>query len=989
MSDNRSRFVLLCRQALACAVVVAVAAPAARVAELEIVGPGAVPSTSTGPGRTGSPAGSLVAEDAVAPTVTEVPITAQNDAETHGSQDPTVPAGAQRISLMASTVGPTPPGTQPEKTGDGGERIVTRPQDVDGYATVGVTWDTDAPLEEDDIEVRLRTVDDGVWSDWQEVHYDAEHGPDPGSEEAEHQRFGTDAIVVGDVDDVQVKAVTTETELPDDMRLAIVDPGQPEELAVEEPAIDTAELASAPSQDAHGTTSEPEPSPFEEPSGSAELEAAGDLDGLDVVNLAGTPAKVTPKPRIFSRAQWGADERLRDRGSLGYFEVHAGFVHHTVNANGYTRSQVPSIIRGIYAYHTRGRGWSDVGYNFLVDRFGRIWEGRYGGVDRPVVGAHTLGYNEHAFAMSAIGNFETARPSRAMLNAYARLFAWKLSLHGVDADSRRQSVGGRRMPAIRGHRDVGQTACPGRHLYARIGQIRSAAAELQVSFTPRAKDNDLSGTHWPDLVVRDKDTKQAFVVRTGGQLGFDGAGRAAARWGGKDLVAATGDLDGDKVPDMLARNGGSGLTGLHLGDGSGDFGAAVREYRQFRGVDQLIAVGDLNGDGNRDVAGRDAETQRLRLWPGNGHGRFHRPRLLSRNWSGYELTTGVGDLDGDGDADLVARDRDNKVWLVRGTGRNRLGDRKLLAEGWGGYDVIAGLGDLTNDGDPDLVVRGRRSQVTYVYPGNGRGGLQPRLGGFTKFAGIDFLAAAGDVTGTGGADLVGRSRRGHLVVWGNNRKKNIARIVRAGERFPDTNLLLNVGDWNGDGHNDLLSRRASSGELMFHAGRRGGGFEAPLRAGTGWNSVEMVAAAGDLTGDGYPDLLAQHRRGAMRIYPGDGDHGFRRWYVAHSRINATDQVGAGLWNADGSPDSIVRRGDGRLVLYPGNGPGGLTDPRPVGAGANRYDWMVGAGDVDGDNRPDVIGRDPSGRLWLLPGNSSGFDRRRYIGDGFERFDLVG
>ena len=97
--------------------------------------------------------------------------------------------------------------------------------------------------------------------------------------------------------------------------------------------------------------------------------------------------------------------------SLHYGEIHAGFVHHTVNANDYARATCPRILRGIYAYHTQSRGWSDVGYNFLVDRFGRIWEGRYGGVDRPVVGAHTLGYNDDAFAMSAIGNFETVQPS--------------------------------------------------------------------------------------------------------------------------------------------------------------------------------------------------------------------------------------------------------------------------------------------------------------------------------------------------------------------------------------------------------------------------------------------------------------------------------------------------------------------------------------------------------------------------------------------------
>ena len=141
---------------------------------------------------------------------------------------------------------------------------------------------------------------------------------------------------------------------------------------------------------------------------------------------------------IYSRAQWGADENIRGKSSLHYGDVHAGFVHHTVNANDYTRAEVPGILRSIYAYHVKSRGWSDIGYNYLVDRFGRIWEGRYGGIDRAVVGAHTLGYNDDSFAASAIGNYEMAQPSAAMLQAYATLFAWKLSLHGVDASSTHQ-----------------------------------------------------------------------------------------------------------------------------------------------------------------------------------------------------------------------------------------------------------------------------------------------------------------------------------------------------------------------------------------------------------------------------------------------------------------------------------------------------------------------------------------------------------------------
>ena len=121
----------------------------------------------------------------------------------------------------------------------------------------------------------------------------------------------------------------------------------------------------------------------------------------------------------------------------------------------------PALLRSIYAYHVKSRGWSDIGYNYLIDRFGRIWEGRYGGVDRPVVGAHTLGYNDDSFAASAIGNYQIAKPSKAMIQAYAALFAWKLSLHGVDAASTHQWVTKTWFQAINGHRDAASTAVPG------------------------------------------------------------------------------------------------------------------------------------------------------------------------------------------------------------------------------------------------------------------------------------------------------------------------------------------------------------------------------------------------------------------------------------------------------------------------------------------------------------------------------------------------
>jgi len=304
---------------------------------------------------------------------------------------------------------------------------------------------------EKDLSFDVRTRTDGTWSGWTTLEYHDDHGPDPDSAEGRHARPGTDPLLIGRVDQVQVRA-DAKLFLPSDMQLAVIAPGKAKHTVSQRAAIDTSAMDGN-----DGSYSAYNSAALQ----SAEAEASeGDA--------ALAAATYTPQPVIYSRAQWGANENIREKSSLHYFEVHAGFVHHTVNANNYTPDEVPGILRSIYAYHTASRGWSDIGYNFLVDKFGRIWEGRYGGVDRPVVGAHTLNYNEYSFAMSAIGNFETAQPPAAMLQAYGVLFAWKLSLHGVDAASPQQWVGSKYFQGINGHRDAASTACPGKYLYAQI-----------------------------------------------------------------------------------------------------------------------------------------------------------------------------------------------------------------------------------------------------------------------------------------------------------------------------------------------------------------------------------------------------------------------------------------------------------------------------------------------------------------------------------------
>ncbi len=145
-------------------------------------------------------------------------------------------------------------------------------------------------------------------------------------------------------------------------------------------------------------------------------------------------------------------------------------------------ADVPGLIRGMYRYHTHNLGWSDIGYNFLVDRFGRTWVGRAGGAKKIVRGAHTLGFNDTSTGISVIGNYEDAWPSEAVTAAVVRIAAFKLDRfhrkptgwarvysHGSDKYPEGETV---TLRVIDGHRDTNYTACPGAHLYSKLGAIR-------------------------------------------------------------------------------------------------------------------------------------------------------------------------------------------------------------------------------------------------------------------------------------------------------------------------------------------------------------------------------------------------------------------------------------------------------------------------------------------------------------------------------------
>ena len=333
---------------------------------------------------------------------------------------------------------PTPPQEDMPVVAELGQRATA------GYSLVGVTWQ--AGTAPSDVLVQVRSRADSGWSSWKALAFEPSEGPAPAEDVT--ARDGTEPLWVGDADGVQARILSAQGTAPVDPQVALVDPGAA-------PA-----LSPASSPAAAGTSATP-----------AVLHGRTDA-------TAATAAS-TRQPRIVSRRAWGANPSLRSPCDppRRARTVQMVFVHHTAGSNNYTRRESPSIVRSIYAYHTQGQGWCDIGYNFLVDRFGTVYEGRAGGINTPVRGAHAGDYNVKTVGISLMGNFQKVRPSRAMKRALTRLVAWKLSsYYRYPKTSTR--IAGHRFEKISGHRDAMSTACPGRYAYAFLPALRRRVARL-------------------------------------------------------------------------------------------------------------------------------------------------------------------------------------------------------------------------------------------------------------------------------------------------------------------------------------------------------------------------------------------------------------------------------------------------------------------------------------------------------------------------------
>jgi len=425
----------------------------------------------------------------------------------------TVAQAADRIGARVASILPAATDPQADAT------LLTDPLEVNRFLVAGFTWTGSADLPEG-VRIYLRVRENGTWSPWY-LNEAADSGRD------DRTTSGTGEFVTGGADAIQASVVGGS--LPTGLKLALV-PSQPQgEEVLDAGDLTTTEAAPTPviedvvaqrqagRSGVLGSPAEPaaEPASQSAPAAttplirseafrasalsasSAPATAPATVSAAPVALPVAAPLSTTanglPVP-VTTRAEWGANASYM---SWDPYYASAGHVvvHHTAGTNNYSSWQSASIVRGIYYYHAVTLDWGDIGYNFLVDKYGTVFEGRSGSVAAPAgrmsVGAHARGVNTGTMGLSMMGDYSSISPSDAQLNAVGKMAGWFLNRAGIsDANGwaglhvwtteRYQAGSTISMPRILGHRDVGYTSCPGNVGYSKLGTIR-AIAQQQIS----------------------------------------------------------------------------------------------------------------------------------------------------------------------------------------------------------------------------------------------------------------------------------------------------------------------------------------------------------------------------------------------------------------------------------------------------------------------------------------------------------------------------
>lgn len=310
-------------------------------------------------------------------------------------------------------------------------------------------------------------------------------------------------------------------------------------------------------------------------------------------------------PNVVTRAGWGANENQRCLAPTYNNSVKAMTLHHTAGSNNYTKEQAAAQVRGIYQYHGQTLGWCDIGYNVLVDKYGTIYEGRYGGLDKAVEGAHAGGFNTNTWGISMIGNYEAAQPSSVMLDSVAKIAGWKAARSGFDPTGTTTLTSGgfssakygagqvATLKRFFGHNDVGYTSCPGQYAIAQWPTIRSKTKQ----YYDKIKSGGQVAAPKPGTKPG---TQPAPGTKPGTQPAPD-AGNVGAGLAKMSSLAGTSQLSAEDIGAVLSLAG--AVVGLLVATGAANqyfAGAGDREVAGGITVKDAVGIADsllqISGD---------------------------------------------------------------------------------------------------------------------------------------------------------------------------------------------------------------------------------------------------------------------------------------------------------------------------------------------------------------------------------------------------------
>ncbi len=677
-----------------------------------------------------------------------------------------------------------------------------------------------------------------------------------------------------------------------------------------------------------------------------------------------------PKPVIRTRADWGANESLVSN-SYTYARVTGAMIHHTAGTNGYTADAVPGILRGIQSYHVNGRGWNDIAYNVLVDRFGRAWEGRGGGLTRAVQGGHGLGItNARVFGISAMGNFETVPAPDVMLDTMERVIAWKFEMHGVQVTDTTYGSGGT-LNAISGHMDEANKACPGKYIYSRFPEIkRKVTSYMSLYRTPRASDHDLTGDKQADAVSQNGgavDILQPTVsVLRSGSLSATFQSVTGSGW----LNARTfnlGDADRTGYDDLMRIQADGNIFAYPLVATGWRTRISIPRPEWLKAT-ALLTGWDQSGDGIPDVVSRDTAGN---LWRHDGDGKFgFAPGvLIGKGWAGFDLLTQVPNYI-DGKPVVIGRAAttgESSAYYLTPTGSSRWALGTVLK----GYKSAYGVADMSADGRGDLMAVSSRNGL-HLMAANGTGGLVAAVG--STFLPDHVQLMPGSKPGL--KQLIQIIQPDGLLV----RYTTVAVPGQVSSPAPIRVLnlpatprrVVPVGDWNSDGRPDLLVHNGDGTADVRLQASDGTYAATGIRQPGNWSVVDEIIAAPNHGGEGLPAVVTFDKdNGRLALVTGNGQGGVAWETYLGTFTNYAGFVATGPLDVDSAPDLLGLRKDGATILIHGDGTGRVDEGVNIGLTWTKYQRILGGSDTNFDGFRDLIAVGTDGRTWVLPGLSGG------------------